>query len=445
MAKNRFRVLIVDDDMLLRQLAGDILSAEYEVEHADDGQDAWEKAVAWRPHLVITDLMMPRMHGYELCERLKGREGIEGVRVLVISSKSFATDRSQAAAAGADAYLVKPYSMTELREKVRSLLSGDSPAPASTPERTPADEGARVPAPAPAPVPAAPAPEAMYVKFWGTRGSCPTGGAGTVRYGGNTACIEVRVGGQPLILDCGTGLRDLGNSLVKEYAGRPLEGHVFVGHTHWDHIQGFPFFGPLYNPANTFTIYGVRAAHGSLQKVFSGSMASDYFPIPLTKLAAKLRFVEMGGPVELGAARVSFHHLNHPGICIGFRIEAHGRVVTYLGDRENLARLNGETALSLRHEADLAAFAAGSDLIVAEAQYTEAEYPSRKGWGHSTFQDTVRFAVSAGAKRLAVFHHDPDHTDEMMDGYIEDCREQARKAGSRIECFAARDGLKIDL
>lgn len=444
MTKPRYRILLVDDDFVMRQLANEILSGEYEIIHAADGQDAWEKAQSCRPDLVITDLMMPRMHGYELCGLLKGPEGIKGVRILVVSAKSFATDKIQAETAGADAYLLKPYIPSDLIAQVRALLSvAQSPAAPAAPAAVSPVEASSAPAPQPASGFAERPP--MYVRFWGTRGSCPTAGAKTMRYGGNTACIEVRIGALVLIIDCGTGLRELGGSLMQEFRDRPIVGHIFVGHTHWDHIQGFPFFAPLYNPRNTFNVYSVHAAHGSLQTVFSGSMASDYFPIPLLKLAGKLRFVEMAGPVDLDAAKVSFHHLNHPGVCIGFRIEAQGRVVTYLGDHESYVKLNGDNELSRRQDAGLLSFAKGSDLLIGEAQYTEEEYSGRKGWGHSTFDDAVRCAVGAGAKRLAVFHHDPDHTDEMMDAHVEHCRALARKAGGAVECMAAQDGLRIDL
>ena len=435
---------MVDDDRLLRELAQDILSDEYEVMLAVDGQDAWEKAQVFRPDLVITDLMMPRMHGYELCERLRGPDGIKGVRIMIASAKSFSTDKIQAVQAGADAYLVKPYRPAILIKQVSELLSGvqGTPAPA-----VPAVVYSPTPPAAPQPQPASDSlgRPPMYVRFWGTRGSCPVSGPNTLRHGGNTSCIEVRIGDLILILDCGTGVRELGKLLTQEFKDRPVEGHIFVGHTHWDHIQGFPFFTPLYNPRNTFNIYSVRAAHGSLQTVFGGSMASDYFPIPLSQMAGKLRFIEMAGPVDLGAAQVSFCHLNHPGLCIGFRIEAQGRVVTYLGDRESYVKINGDGDLSRRQDADLITFSKGSDLLIAEAQYTEEEYPGRKGWGHSTFDDTVRCAMDAGAKRLVFFHHDPDHTDEMIDSYVDHSRTIALLAGGKTECIAAQDGMRIDL
>lgn len=444
MTSTKYKILIADDDLMLLELAWDILTGEmdYEVLKAADGLEAWEKAQVFKPDLVITDLMMPKMHGYELCEKLKGPGGVPGVRIMVASAKTFATDKTQAEASGADAYIIKPYSPSTLLKKVRDLLSGTQPV--KTPP--PAAVSAKVPPqPAAAGIAVPQGRVPMYVRFWGTRGSCPVSGPKTIRYGGNTACTEVRIGDLVLILDCGTGLRDLGTALLGEFKDRPIAAHIFVGHTHWDHIQGFPFFAPLYNPRNSFSLYSVHGAHGSLESVFSGSMASDYFPIPLVSLAGKVNFIEMTGPITLGPAKISFCHLNHPGICIGFRIEAQGRSVCYMSDHETFNKLHNENNIAQRQDASITDFVRGCDLLIREAQYTEKEYNARIGWGHSTFDDAVRCAAEAGAKKLAIFHHDPEHTDEMMDAHIAYCRSLAQKAGGKVDCFAATDGLKIDL
>jgi len=448
MTEPRKKILVVDDDEMLRSLAADILSSDFEVQVASDGQDGWEKAQAWRPDLVVTDLMMPRMHGYELCGLLKGKDGLPGVKVLVSSSKNFSTDIAQAATAGGDDYLVKPYMPEELIKRVRGLLGlGPTAAVQPPPEpdllatmrrAAPGPEELRVQPPAGGPLP-------VYVRFWGTRGSCPTSNAKVAGYGGNTACVELRVGDTPLIFDCGTGLRELGDSLKTEFSGRPVQGHIFVGHTHWDHIQGFPFFVPFYNPANKFNIFSVHGAHGSLGRIFTQSMSLDYFPIPLSSLGAKLGFVEMKGAIDLGVAKVTFQHMNHPGICIGFRVETQGRVVTYMSDHEPFARLGGVSDLSLRQDAEIAAFARGSDLVIREAQYTEAEYATRKGWGHATYGDAAKFALDSGVKRMAITHHDPYHTDEMLDSYIDYCRGLISQGGGTTDCFGAREGMRIDL
>jgi len=444
MAEIKKRILVVDDDEVIRDLAVDVLSEEYEMMQACDGQDGWEKAQDWRPDLVITDLMMPRMHGYELCRLLRSPEGLSGVKIIVASSKPYAADKAQAIAAGADEYIVKPFSIGEIQDKVRKILSS---APAAGPQPPPAPEGPPVTnrsSSLPSPVKSE-VPLPVSVRFWGTRGSCPTGGLKNVRYGGNTLCTEIRIGDIPVIIDCGTGLRELGVELAAEFPGRPIAGHIFVGHTHWDHIQGFPFFTPLYNPRNTFTVYSVRGARSSLHRIFSDSMALDYFPVPLSNLASKLSFVELEGPVDIGAAKVSFQHLNHPGACIGFRVEAQGKAITYISDHEGFAKLGGDSEMARRQDAAIVNFARGSDLLIMEAQYTEQEYASRKGWGHGTYDDAVKFAGASGVSRMAIFHHDPSHTDDMMDANIKYCRELLVRDGVKTECFAAWDGLRIKL
>lgn len=440
MAEPRKKILIVDDAPALRELAAAILADVYEVREADNGLEALEAARAWRPDLVLTDLMMPVMHGYELCERLRAGGGPRP-KIIVVSSKPFATDKSQAGAVGADDYIVKPYAAGELLEKAARLLSGGAP---DVQRGSPLAAYARPVQPAPRP---AGAGEALpvYVKFWGTRGSCPTGGMETACYGGNTACTEIRIGGVPLIIDCGTGLRQLGHGLSEEFAGRPIEGHIFVGHTHWDHIQGFPFFTPLYSPANRFNVYSVRGAHGSLRDIFSDSMALDYFPVPLSSLACGLNFVELRGAVDIGVASVSFHHLNHPGVCIGFKVEAQGKRIVYISDHEFSCRLCGDNEMARSQDAAVAEFAKGCDLLIMEAQYTTQEYASRKGWGHSTYDDVVKFAMHVSAGQLAIFHHDPAHTDDILDVNMEYCRKMVEESGSSLKCFAAWDGLQVDL
>lgn len=283
------------------------------------------------------------------------------------------------------------------------------------------------------------------IKFWGTRGSIATPLPDRMKYGGDTSCVEIVTHeGLEIIMDAGTGMRRLGQVIM----GRKKSckgGALFLSHLHWDHIQGFPFFVPFYSPKNTFNVYSVHGANGSLKKIFSESMAKDYFPVPLANLGSRLSFVELEGPVDLGVARVSFHHLNHPGPCIGFRIEAQGRTIVYVSDHEDFCKLTGDSPSARNQDAAVAEFSRGSDLLIREAQYTEAEYATRKGWGHSTFDDAVKSAVELQAKRLAIFHHDPDHNDDALDAQVDYCRAKLKEAGAATECFGARDGQRIDL
>jgi len=165
----------------------------------------------------------------------------------------------------------------------------------------------------------------------------------------------------------------------------------------------------------------------------------------LSDMGGKLDFVEMAGPQDAGEAKVKYRHLNHPGLCIGFRMETHGKTITYIADHECFARLSGENQESMRQDAEILDFARGSDLIIREAQYTEDEYSKKKGWGHSTFDDVVKFGIAAGTRKLVLFHHDPEHTDEIMDEKVVYCKKLVSLAGSEMECEAAAEGMALEL
>jgi phosphoribosyl 1,2-cyclic phosphodiesterase len=285
----------------------------------------------------------------------------------------------------------------------------------------------------------------VKVRFWGVRGSIPAPGPRTARYGGNTPCVEIRAADRLMIVDAGTGLREFGVSLLREAAGSPIHAAMFIGHTHWDHIQGFPFFAPLYLPTSRFTVHGMHGTTKPFLEVMAGQMSSAYFPVQLKDLASKPSFVELGGPVMIGDVKVSYHFLNHPGITVGFRFEHGGKSVSYISDHEPYAKLNAKGEFSAREDAAVAKFVEGSDLLICEAQYTEAEYLIKKGWGHSTFEDVFDLASKAGVKRLALFHHDPAHDDDTMDRLVAAAEQTSALRGSPIEVFGAKEGLTVEL
>lgn len=285
----------------------------------------------------------------------------------------------------------------------------------------------------------------MIVRFWGVRGSIATPGPRTALYGGNTPCVELRVAGRTIIIDAGTGIRELGNALMKEAAGKPVEGHLFIGHTHWDHIQGLPFFVPLYVPTSRFTLYGMHGTTKSFQDVIAGQMSPSYFPVQLKDMGSKPAFVELSAPVMLGEVKVSYHFLNHPGITVGYRFEHAGKVFTYISDHEPYGKLNASGDFADKEDAAIARFVAGSDLLVAEAQYTADEYKLKRGWGHSTFEDVLDLAAKGAVKRLALFHHDPAHDDQQMAGIEAECVRLASSRGLKTGLFAAREGQEVSL
>ena len=285
----------------------------------------------------------------------------------------------------------------------------------------------------------------MHVRFWGVRGSIPSPGPKTVRYGGNTPCVELTCGDETLIVDAGTGIRDLGFDLMRRAAGGPVKGRLFIGHTHWDHIQGFPFFTPLYLPATKFQIYGMHGTTKTFQDVMAGQMQSTYFPVQLQDLASKPEFIEINGPVQAGPVKVTHTFLNHPGITVGYRFEYDGKVVSYISDHEPYGTLNVKGEFSDKEDAAIARFVAGSDLLICEAQYTADEYKQKRGWGHSTFKDVLDLAQNAGVKRMAIFHHDPLHDDDKLDARLVDSLALISSRKLTIECFAAKEGQVLEL
>jgi phosphoribosyl 1,2-cyclic phosphodiesterase len=281
------------------------------------------------------------------------------------------------------------------------------------------------------------------LSFWGVRGSTPTVDPATWRYGGNTPCLELTApDGTQFILDCGTGLRMLGSRWTAPSSDdlapevRNPETHILVTHYHWDHIQGVPFFAPLYAENNAFHFYSFRSKHlgrDSLKQVFETQMATPYFPVNMSAMTAKKKFMEISGgdSFTIGKNKITARHINHPQGCLGFRIETPAGTVVYATDNEP-----GDPKL----DEALRELAAGADIFINDAQYTPEQLATvRKGWGHSSWREGVKVARDAGAKTLVLFHHDPDSTDRMVDGLLRQAREEFDSV------FAASEGMVIKL
>lgn len=274
----------------------------------------------------------------------------------------------------------------------------------------------------------------FQIKFWGVRGSIPCPGSETVRYGGNTSCVEMQVGGERLIFDGGTGLRILGQSLMAE---SPVKAHLFFSHSHWDHIQGFPFFIPAFIRGNTFKIYAVPSPNGAtIKQTLHDQMLHPNFPVPLQIMRADLEFynLEMGETLHCGDVSVETRPLNHPGEAVGYRVNWRGLSAAYITDTEHFPDRLDHNVLALAWQADV---------MIIDATYTDEEYNdpkySKVGWGHSTWQQAVKIAQAAQVKQLVLFHHDPTHDDDFLDRI----GEQVRKIFPKT--ILAREGLSIEL
>jgi len=293
----------------------------------------------------------------------------------------------------------------------------------------------------------------MQIRFWGTRGSLAKPGPDTLRYGGNTSCVEVRTAsGTLIVLDCGTGAHALGQALA---AGRaPVRGHLMITHTHWDHIQGFPFFAPLFARENEWDIYAPGGLGQQLERTLAGQMEYTYFPVTLQQLGATIRYHDLvEGSFMLDEVRVVTKYLNHPALALGYRLEADSVAFVYSSDHEphvpwiSSDSVAGAAGATPAHHEDLrhVEFLAGADLVIHDAQYDLAEYRDKVGWGHTPAEYAVDYALAARARRLALYHHEPMRNDDGVDTLLETCRRRAAAAGGRLEVFAAAEGQVIEL
>lgn len=258
-----------------------------------------------------------------------------------------------------------------------------------------------------------------------------------MRYGGNTACVEVRCGSDIIILDAGTGLRKLGQTLLAEFKRRPLNLSLLLSHTHWDHIQGLPFFAPIYESRCRLRILGCEGARTSLVAALTGQMESPYFPVPFSQLPSNIEIEELEEfNFSIGNVLVSAQRANHPGVAVGYRLFSPDGIVIFFPDTE--PRRDGD-------DRELLDFIRDADVLILDSQYDRAEYRRHRGWGHGCVDESVALALKAGVKKLVLFHHDPDHDDKKIDAFVKYARALVKKRNGKLKVEAAREGMVIAL
>jgi len=428
-------VLLIEDDNVLRPMIAALLAEHgWKVLEAEDGEAGINLAREHKPQVIVCDLLMPRCNGYQVCRAIRATPDLHGTKIVMISGRGYSTDKINALEAGADEYLVKPVQPHDLRAALRRLTSAEE-FPTTLQPRLAMKNG-NGPA---------------RVKFWGVRGSIASPGPETVFYGGNTSCVELRADGEIIVLDAGTGIRQLGLALAQEFDGEPLNVTLLLTHTHWDHIQGFPFFVPAYNPKNTVRILGYEGARQGLAATLGAQMESPYFPVGMRELPGNISIEELRDmEFSVGAVRVQAMFVNHPGICVGYRLFTSAGSVVFIPDNEPFHRLRAQpadadaTAITFAEDQDakLIEFIRGADVLIMDSQYDATEYESHIGWGHSCVDDVAEMATRAGVKQLFLFHHDPTHDDERVSRMLAHARQLVGN-GTLVE--AAREGLEVVL
>ncbi|MBA2433544.1 MAG: response regulator, partial [Chthoniobacterales bacterium] len=391
---------------------------DWNILEAGDGEVGISLALEKRPELILCDLLMPKVNGFQVCRSI--RQQLRRTRIIIVSGRDYGVDRASAIEAGADEYLVKPIFWENLREVIDRVrpAAGDEPAiTGPLPNFT---------------------PPSTRLKFWGVRGSIPVPGSSTVGYGGNTSCIEVRADGEIIILDAGSGMRGLGIALEAEFGTRPIKLTLLLSHTHWDHIQGLPFFLPAYNGNNSMRVFGYRGADEGLMAILTSQMAPSVFPLPLHALPSTISIEEQKElAFSIGKVRVQAHYVRHPGICVGYRLYTSNGSIAYLPDNEPYP------AHAAAERAKLGEFLHGADVLIIDSQYTDDEYQEKIGWGHGSLSSVVSLALDAGVRKLFLFHHEPRRDDRALDGIVESARMIVLESGKPMEVDAAREGAEV--
>ena len=404
------RVLIVDDDEFAAKVHAKLLeNAGYDVSVETTSEDVLTRVQSERPGLVLLDLMMPGVHGLEICRSMRADKTFDDIRIIFVSAKSYEFDQKRAIEFGADGYFVKPVSPDAFLDGIERIIE-----------------------------------DRVDLAFWGVRGTLPVPGKSALRYGGNTVCMSLEFPkGELFIFDAGTGIKALGDHLTASGRTR-LEASVFISHPHWDHINALPFFAPLYIPGNALEICGATHGDVGMRDLVSAQMDHVYFPVTMREFGAHVTFRDLREEAFwMDQIKVSTMLLSHPGYCLGYRVDYKEKSVCYITDNE--LYLNESPSHNPHYETGLAAFVSGCDYLITDSTYTDEEYESKVGWGHSCVSKVVELAHAGRVKHLCLFHHDPDQDDDAIDAKFETASADLAELKSSTICLAPAEGTVFKL
>ena len=399
------RFYVVDDDPSMVDLMSALIKkAGHAVQSTTSSLTGLAEILVQKPDVLIVDLMMPDLDGIDLCSMLRAKPSTAGMRIIVVSAKTYEFDRKRALGAGADGFIQKPISAETFMPRISRIIE-----------------------------------DKIDLVFWGVRGTLPVTGGKSLRYGGNTSCVTMEFPTHQLfVFDAGSGIKNLSDHLLKQKRAR-IEAKLFISHPHWDHINALPFFAPLYMPGNDFEILGARHGDTTTRLIISAQMDGVYFPITFQEFGARVYFHDLDEEeIAFGRIMVKTMLLSHPGRCLGYRVDYNGRSFCYITDNELF--VEGNPHHNPHYVAKLTRFVEGTDALVTDTTYTDQEYAAKVGWGHSCISEVVKLAHNARVKNLFLFHHDPDQSDTAIDHKLELAETQLARLRSKTRVIAPHEG-----
>ena len=402
--KKKISFYIIDDDPDMVEMMTMLLKdSGHAVSSSTSSKKALAEIQSQEPDCVIADVMMPEMDGIELCKQLRSKTKLKDMLIVMISAKAYEFDQKRALEFGADGFLVKPVNAETFVDKLEHIIE-----------------------------------DHMEMTFWGVRGTLPVPGRETLEYGGNTSCVTLEFAkGQIFVFDAGSGIKPFSNHLMARGL-KNIKAQIFISHPHWDHINALPFFVPLYIPGNEFQILGASHGDTTTREMISAQMDGVYFPITLKEFGARVYFKDLTeGTIEIEGVKVSTKLLNHPGQCLGYRVDYKGRSFCYITDNE--LYLEDHEFHNLHYMKTLIEFIGGTDALITDTTYTDAEYATKVGWGHSCVSQVVDLADRANVKNLYLFHHDPDQTDADIDAKFATAKRLLEERGSKTNCLSPKE------
>jgi len=404
MTAEPLKILVLDDSLMAIKMTVQLLQAAgHEVEGTNQPAKIIDFLRKYQPDLLICDIMMPEVNGFEVCRMIRADKELADLRIIMASAKAYEADRTKAKRMGANGYIVKPFTIDKFLTVMQSL-------------------------------------DSMQLSAWGVRGTLPMPQEGYIRYGGNTSCYSLQFSPERhLIFDAGTGIKSFGSALLKAGNSR-ITADLLITHAHWDHINAFPFFAPLYIPGNEVRVHGSAQDEIGFDQLMKAQMDGVYFPITVREFGAHVSFHEISEQeMDLDGISVRSIMLKHPGHCLGYRVDYQGRSFCYITDNE-LYPADSEFA-DEEFVQSLADFCRGANVLVHDCTYFDEEYTSRVHWGHSSLSEVCRLAHLAEVERLWIHHHDPDQNDDAIERKLEFCTSALKDYGSKTEAVLPIEGM----